>query len=62
MPIDPMFLPRASGTCNPPMHKAALPVYESASIMWTFAEPGQSREGTGVANAGGVLMQGNRTP
>jgi len=31
------------------MHRTMLPVYESASIMWTSARPGQSRKGTGVA-------------
>jgi len=28
------------------MHRAVLPIYESASIMWSFARPGQSRKGT----------------
>ena len=29
------------------MHRAVLPVYESASIMWTFHRPGQGVKATG---------------
>jgi hypothetical protein len=36
------------------MHRAVLPVYESASIMWTFAESGQRVEDTGVALPVGI--------